>query len=53
MNQRTTDVLIVGSGIAGCAAALAAARDGAEVTLATKATEPEDASSWWAHRRHP
>ena len=48
MNQRTTDVLIVGSGIAGCAAALAAARDGAEVTLATKATEPEDASSWWA-----
>jgi L-aspartate oxidase len=48
MQQTTTDVLVVGSGIAGCAAALAAARDGAEVTLATKATEPEDASSWWA-----
>lgn len=43
-----TDVLVVGSGIAGCAAALAAAREGARVTLATKATEPEHASSWWA-----
>lgn len=43
-----TDVLVVGSGIAGCAAALAAAREGAHVTLATKATEPEHASSWWA-----
>jgi L-aspartate oxidase len=43
-----TDVLVVGSGIAGCAAALAAAREGAQVTLATKATEPEHASSWWA-----
>ncbi|MFB6205207.1 MAG: L-aspartate oxidase [Haloglomus sp.] len=48
MQRITTDVLVVGSGIAGCAAALAAARDGADVTLATKATEPEDASSWWA-----
>jgi L-aspartate oxidase len=59
MQQTTTDVLVVGSGIAGCAAALAAAREGAEVTVATKATEPEDASSWWAQggiavsREHP
>ncbi|WP_424002963.1 L-aspartate oxidase [Haloarcula salina] len=44
----TTDVLVVGSGIAGLAAALAAARAGDEVTLATKATRPEGASSWWA-----
>ncbi|WP_330630421.1 L-aspartate oxidase [Halocatena halophila] len=44
----TTDVLVVGSGIGGCATALAAARAGAEVTLATKATEPEHAASWWA-----
>ena len=43
-----TDVLVVGSGIAGLAAGLAAARAGAEVTIATKATRPEGASSWWA-----
>ncbi|WP_226023092.1 L-aspartate oxidase [Halomicrobium salinisoli] len=47
-DYRETDVLVVGSGIAGCAAALAAARDGADVTVATKATRPEGASSWWA-----
>ena len=45
---RETDVLVVGSGIAGCAAALAAARDDAEVVVATKATAPEDASTDWA-----
>ncbi len=48
MNERTTDVLVIGSGIAGLAAALAATREGANVTLATKATQPEGASSWWA-----
>lgn len=46
--HETTDVLVVGSGIAGLAAALAAAREGADVTVATKATRPEGASSWWA-----
>ncbi|AUG46560.1 aspartate oxidase [Haloarcula taiwanensis] len=44
----TTDVLVIGSGIAGLAAALAAAREGDDVTLATKATRPEGSSSWWA-----
>ncbi|MDS0278322.1 FAD-binding protein [Halomicroarcula sp. S1AR25-4] len=62
----TSDVLVVGSGIAGLAAALGAVREleqresserasggtasseGSEVTLATKATRPEGASSWWA-----
>ena len=64
MNEHTTDVLVIGSGIAGCAAALAAANAleqrgradgersdpsaGADVTIATKATRPEGASSWWA-----
>ncbi|OLZ42047.1 aspartate oxidase [Natrinema saccharevitans] len=43
-----TDVLVVGSGIAGCAAALSAAREGADVLLLTKATEPDDASTDWA-----
>jgi len=47
-DSRTADVLVVGSGIAGCAAALAAAREGEKVLLVTKASEPEDASSDWA-----
>ncbi|MFC7057595.1 L-aspartate oxidase [Halovenus salina] len=48
MNERETDVLVVGAGIAGLAAAFAADRAGADVTLATKAERPEDASTWWA-----
>jgi len=48
MNERTTDLLVVGSGVAGCAAALAGARAGADVTLATKATRPEESTSYWA-----
>ncbi|WP_435175768.1 L-aspartate oxidase [Halorussus sp. AFM4] len=43
-----TDVLVVGSGVAGCAAALAAAREGAEVLVVTKATRPEETASHWA-----
>ena len=31
----TTDVLVLGTGVAGCAAALAAARGGAAVTIVT------------------
>ncbi|ELZ15148.1 fumarate reductase/succinate dehydrogenase flavoprotein domain-containing protein [Haloterrigena salina JCM 13891] len=44
----TAGVLVVGSGIAGCAAALAAAREGAEVLLVTKAEKPDGASTDWA-----
>ncbi|AGB36230.1 L-aspartate oxidase [Natronococcus occultus] len=44
----TADVLVVGSGIAGCAAALQAAREDAEVLLVTKAERPADASTDWA-----
>jgi L-aspartate oxidase len=43
-----TDVLVVGSGIAGCAAALAAAREGADVLVVTKAERPEETTSHWA-----
>lgn len=42
------EVVIVGSGIAGCAAALVAARRGKEVLVLTKAERPEDASTDWA-----
>jgi L-aspartate oxidase len=46
--MRTADVLVVGSGIAGCAAALGAARGGADVLVVTKASRPDDASTDWA-----
>jgi len=48
MQETKTDVLVVGAGIAGLAAAFAADRAGADVTLATKAERPEEASTWWA-----
>jgi len=48
MRETRTDVLVVGAGIAGLSAALAADREGADVTLVTKAERPEDASTWWA-----
>lgn len=47
-DYQMTDVLVVGSGIAGLAATFGALREGADVTIATKATRPEGASSWWA-----
>ncbi|MCL9812811.1 L-aspartate oxidase [Natranaeroarchaeum aerophilus] len=47
-DHTTADVLVVGTGIAGCAAALAAARGGSHVLVATKAERPEDASTDWA-----
>ncbi|UPW00977.1 FAD-dependent oxidoreductase [Halorussus gelatinilyticus] len=43
-----TDVLVVGSGVAGCATALSAAREGADVLVVTKATRPEETTSHWA-----
>ncbi len=44
----TVDTLVVGSGIAGCAAALAGAHEGSDVLLLTKAKRPADASTDWA-----
>ena len=48
MSRYTTDILVIGSGLAGCAAALAAARGGAHVTVVTKGSSPEDSNTVWA-----
>jgi L-aspartate oxidase len=42
------DVLVIGSGLAGCSAALAAARRGARVVMITKAAHAEDSNTWEA-----
>jgi L-aspartate oxidase len=43
-----TEVLVLGTGVAGCAAALAAAREGVEVTLVTRAHEPFESNTFYA-----
>lgn len=43
-----TDVLVLGSGIAGCVTALRLAQAGVAVTLVTRAQEPEDTNTNWA-----
>jgi L-aspartate oxidase len=42
------DVLVLGSGLAGCATAWAAAERGAEVAIVTRAHQPEESNSFWA-----
>jgi L-aspartate oxidase len=42
------DVLVLGSGLAGCATAWAAAEKGAEVAIVTRAHQPEESNSFWA-----
>jgi L-aspartate oxidase len=44
----TTDVLVIGSGLAGCAAAWAAAQKGAEVIMITRSPQPEESNTFWA-----
>src|SRR6202521_617248 len=47
MNTATqTDVLVIGSGLGGLAAAWDAAKRGCEVTLLTRATQPEDSNTY-------
>jgi L-aspartate oxidase len=48
MNSRETDVLVIGSGLAGCAAALAAARGRARVVVLTKHARPEESNTLYA-----
>ncbi len=43
-----TDVLIIGSGIAGCVAALELAEAGVDVTIVTRSTQPEESNTRYA-----
>ena len=43
-----TDILVIGSGIAGCAAARAAARRGADVLLMTRDSSLEESNTFYA-----
>jgi len=48
MDRHETDVLVIGSGLAGCSAALLAARGGAHVVLLNKAARAEESNTWHA-----
>ncbi len=48
MERYETDVLVIGSGLAGCASSLAAARGGARVVMLTKAPRPDESNTWYA-----
>lgn len=43
-----TEVLVIGSGIAGAAAALELADRGVSVMMVTRAGDPHDSNTWWA-----
>src|SRR5579863_1061110 len=42
------DILVIGSGLAGCAAVWAAAEKGVEVAMITRASEAERSNTYWA-----
>jgi L-aspartate oxidase len=48
VSAETTDVLVLGTGVAGCAAALSAARGGASVTIVTRAAEARESNTYYA-----
>jgi len=48
VSSEAADVLILGTGVAGCAAAISAARAGADVLLVTRAENPEASNTYWA-----
>jgi L-aspartate oxidase len=43
-----TDIVVIGSGLAGMAAAWDAAKRGCEVTLLTRTSNPEECNTYWA-----
>ncbi|HTR04808.1 MAG TPA: FAD-dependent oxidoreductase [Thermoanaerobaculia bacterium] len=48
MSADPVDVLVLGTGVAGCAAALSAARAGASVTIVTRAAEARESNTYYA-----
>ena len=46
-----TEVLIIGSGIAGSIAALRLAESGTQVIVATRSVNPEESNTLYAHER--
>ena len=48
MSDRSAEILVLGTGVAGCAAALSAAREGAQVTIVTRAAQAEASNTLWA-----
>jgi L-aspartate oxidase len=48
MDRMETDLLVIGCGLAGTAAAILAARQGLQVTVITKEAQPEESNTWYA-----
>ena len=48
MSDQVADVLVLGTGVAGCTAALAAARGGAAVTIVTRAEQARESNTFYA-----
>jgi L-aspartate oxidase len=47
-SETKTDILVIGSGLAGCAAAWVAAQKGVEVIMITRSPRPEESNTFWA-----
>jgi len=48
VSESAYDVLVLGTGIAGCAAALSASRRGASVLIVTRSEQAESSNTFWA-----
>ncbi len=48
MNQKKTDILIIGLGLAGMTAAITAAKSGKKIIIITKTASPQSGNTPWA-----